>query len=180
METREALLREAEHAFASRGYGATSMDEIASKVGMTKAAIYYHFPSKRALLTELLDESLESARAALEADAPLGLRLQAYADVFHDQLEPLTAVATAQSTRRGGDLEAVQIAGNAMRRGVALIEEALSSEVGAARARLLAPIFSTLVHGVHMMAQHDPLLDRDALVAEGIRIFVRGMAEDKA
>lgn len=175
MGARADVLREAEGAFASRGYAGTSLDDIAGALGLTKAAIYHYFGSKSALLTALLDESLASAKRALKSDAALAVRLQAYADVYRDQLEPLTAVATAQSTRRGGDREATRIAVTYMQRGVALLEEAFTEVADAKRAELLAALFSTLVHGAHMMAQHHPGVTREALVEEGIRVFVRGL-----
>src|SRR5699024_4122560 len=159
---------------------AASMARIASELGLTKAAIYHYFDSKRALLTALLDESITAAEAALRRDAPLEERLQAYADAYRDHLEPLTAVATASSTRRGGDVEATRVAVAYMQRSIRLLGEALGQEVGAERARKLAPIFSTLVHGAHMMALHHPGVTREELVAEGVRVFVRGLREPVA
>lgn len=178
MGVRERILAAAEHAFAARGYAGTQLGEIAGELGLTKAAIYHYFGSKRELLTTLLDDSLAAARRALTTEAPLTARLHAYAEVYRDQLEPLTAVATAQSTRRGGDREAGRIAGSYMQRSVALLEEALRAHVGADRAALLAPLFSTIVHGAHMMAQHHPGLEREALVEEGVGVFVRGIGMD--
>jgi AcrR family transcriptional regulator len=179
MDTRTALLQEAQRAFATHGYGATSLEDIAAKLGLTKATIYHHFGSKRALLTTLLDESLAAAQQALQMPAPLETRLQAYADIYRDHLEPLTAVTTAQSTRRGRDLEAIQIAQEYMQRSVALLGGALREEVGPERAMLLASIFSTLIHGAHMMAQHHPGLHLDTLVAESVRVFVYGIREEQ-
>jgi hypothetical protein len=51
--------------------------------------------------------------------------------------------------------------------------------VGRERAGLLAPLFSTIVHGAHMMAQHHPGVQREALVAEGVRVFVRGIGDPR-
>lgn len=175
MSVRTDILAAAERAFAARGYAGTHMGEIAREVGLTKAAIYHYFGSKRELLTSLLDESLDHARRALARDEPLHRRLEAYAEVYRDQLEPLTAVATAQSTRRSGDREAGRIAADYMQRSVALLETALRAHVSERRARLLAPLFSTIVHGAYMMAQHHPDVDREALVEEGVRVFVRGI-----
>ena len=36
--------------FSSQGYEQTSLREIADRVGLTKASLYYHYPSKQALL----------------------------------------------------------------------------------------------------------------------------------
>lgn len=177
---RDDILQQAEAAFAEHGYAGTSMVRIAAELGLTKAAIYHYFGSKRELLTALLDESIVAADAALGRDAPLEERLHAYADAYRDHLEPLTVVATASSTRRGGDHDATRVAVTYMQRSIRLLDEALSQEVDPERARLLAPIFSTLVHGAHMMALHHPGVTHDELVTEGVRVFVRGLREPVA
>jgi AcrR family transcriptional regulator len=55
-QRRTQLLSVAVEVFAERGFHATSMDEVAEAAGVTKPVLYQHFPSKRALYTELLDE----------------------------------------------------------------------------------------------------------------------------
>ena len=56
-EQRRTQLRErAIEIFAERGFHATSMDDIAEAAGVTKPVLYQHFPSKRALYRELLDD----------------------------------------------------------------------------------------------------------------------------
>lgn len=42
--------------FAESGFHVTSMNEIAEAAGVTKPVLYQHFPSKRALYLELLDD----------------------------------------------------------------------------------------------------------------------------
>jgi AcrR family transcriptional regulator len=42
--------------FAGGGFHTTSMDDIAAAAGVTKPVLYQHFPSKRALFLELLDD----------------------------------------------------------------------------------------------------------------------------
>lgn len=53
---RRQLLDVALDAFASRGFHATSMDDIAESAGVTKPVLYQHFGSKRQLYLELLDD----------------------------------------------------------------------------------------------------------------------------
>ena len=59
--------------FATRGYDATSLQEIAAALDVTKAALYYHFPSKAALLHSLADPFLDGECALLAgySDGPL-------------------------------------------------------------------------------------------------------------
>jgi TetR/AcrR family transcriptional regulator len=56
---RVALLREAASAFTRKGFHAASLDDIAQKLGVTKAALYHYFPSKHALLKECFARALE-------------------------------------------------------------------------------------------------------------------------
>lgn len=53
---RRQLLDVALEAFASRGYHATSMNDIADAAGVTKPVLYQHFGSKRELYLELLED----------------------------------------------------------------------------------------------------------------------------
>ncbi len=53
---RQQILDVACTVFANRGFHATSMDDIAAAAGVTKPVLYQHFPSKRRLFIELLDD----------------------------------------------------------------------------------------------------------------------------
>lgn len=53
--TRERILEAALELFTERGYDKTSVREVAERVGITKAALYYHFPSKGSLLSSLVE-----------------------------------------------------------------------------------------------------------------------------
>lgn len=53
---RRQLLDVAQEAFADRGFHGTSMDDIADAAGVTKPVLYQHFPSKRDLYLELLED----------------------------------------------------------------------------------------------------------------------------
>ena len=55
-QRRTQLLTVAVEVFGERGFHATSMDEVAEAAGVTKPVLYQHFPSKRALYRELLDD----------------------------------------------------------------------------------------------------------------------------
>jgi len=63
---REALLREAAASFNRRGFHATSLDDIARNLGVTKAALYHYFPNKHALLRECFSEAMNVAFRSLE------------------------------------------------------------------------------------------------------------------
>jgi len=56
---RETLLRIAVEVFNERGYDGTSMDDLARRLGITKAAIYYHVAGKEELLRLGIDRALD-------------------------------------------------------------------------------------------------------------------------
>lgn len=56
--TREQIRRVALEMFAERGYAGTSLREIAERLGVSKAAVYYHFPTKEDILASLLEDFL--------------------------------------------------------------------------------------------------------------------------
>lgn len=62
----ESLLDVAVAAFNERGYDATSMDELATRLGITKSAIYHHVSSKVELLRLALDRALDALFAVTE------------------------------------------------------------------------------------------------------------------
>ena len=49
-QTRQQILETAQRLFAELGYDATSLQMIADEMGLTKAAVYYHFRAKSDIL----------------------------------------------------------------------------------------------------------------------------------
>jgi AcrR family transcriptional regulator len=62
---REAVLRAAIELFIAQGYDATSISDLAGSLGVTKSAVYHHFPSKESLLGAALDEALAGLDSAV-------------------------------------------------------------------------------------------------------------------
>lgn len=71
-DTRARILRVALEEFSARGFHATSVRELAERVGVTKTAVLYHFPGKADIVTALAEPMLAALDAALAkaADAP--------------------------------------------------------------------------------------------------------------
>ncbi|HEY0258435.1 MAG TPA: helix-turn-helix domain-containing protein [Lacisediminihabitans sp.] len=55
-ETRDAIRRIALKLFTERGFEGTSIKDIADALGTTKSALYYHFPSKEAIIASLVED----------------------------------------------------------------------------------------------------------------------------
>lgn len=72
----------------ARGVEKTSLREIAERLGITKAALYYHFPSKDALLRSLIDpffaeiDGLLADTEAAGEPVPPRQFLETYFDLF--------------------------------------------------------------------------------------------------
>ena len=58
-KTKEKILEEALKLFAQSGYMGTSMNDIAAKLGVTKAALYKHYKSKQEILDSIVDKMNE-------------------------------------------------------------------------------------------------------------------------
>jgi AcrR family transcriptional regulator len=81
-DTRERILRSAAALFAKRGFHGTSTREVAEVVGIRQPSLFHHFPSKHAMLAELLDrdlgQSLERVRRYRASGAGAAGCLYAY------------------------------------------------------------------------------------------------------
>lgn len=64
--TREQIRAVAVELFAEQGYDKTSLREIAERLGVTKAAVYYHFRTKEEIVASLFDDQLAAMDAIIE------------------------------------------------------------------------------------------------------------------
>lgn len=64
--TPERIADTALGAFGTRGYEATSLDDLARDLGIRKQTILYWYPSKEALLTSVIDRTAAEVMARLE------------------------------------------------------------------------------------------------------------------
>jgi AcrR family transcriptional regulator len=65
-DTRERILEAALGLFAAQGYQRTSLRQIAERLGLSKAAVLYHFPAKDRILSALTEPMLADLEAALD------------------------------------------------------------------------------------------------------------------
>jgi AcrR family transcriptional regulator len=63
---RESILVAAVHLFAEYGYHAAPLRDIARLAGIQAASIYHHYPSKQALLVEIMETYMQRLIANLE------------------------------------------------------------------------------------------------------------------
>jgi AcrR family transcriptional regulator len=97
IRTRQAILEAAASVFDECGYEAATIGEILTKAGVTKGALYFHFPSKQALAEGVIAEQfsvlfMEPRGGKLQQLVDLGL-LTAY----HMRREPLVSASARLS-----------------------------------------------------------------------------------
>lgn len=90
-DTRAAILDIAEELVQVRGFNGFSYADISSELGLTNAALHYHFPGKAELGQALITRYAEVFAASLEeidrrATTPMG-RLRAYTELYLSVLE---------------------------------------------------------------------------------------------
>lgn len=75
--TRQLLMTTALELFENKGYAATTVDDIATAAGTTRATFYAYFPSRselmKALIDERLNEELQRSRSAERGSTAQGL-----------------------------------------------------------------------------------------------------------
>lgn len=80
---KEEILDVATRLFAERGYEGTSMNDVAERVGMRKASLFYHFATKDSLYEAVLDRLVASMQSQLEA-------IYANSGTFAERLDEVT------------------------------------------------------------------------------------------
>jgi AcrR family transcriptional regulator len=139
--------------FNEQGYDATSVADVAQRLGLTKSALYHHFPSKDALLEVALDEALGGLEAAIDAastlDAPAVDRLRhvirAATDVLLAHLPSVTLLLRVRGN------SAVEVAALERRR---RFDQRVTAMVAAAQAEgdirgdVDAPVVARLLFGM--------------------------------
>ena len=94
---RDQILKSALRHFETKGYSGTSLRDIADELGLTKAALYYHFPSKKGLIDALVapaNEQMQNVRTIKDVDrnSPSDLRetMRLYLRVYVDHRRVMT------------------------------------------------------------------------------------------
>lgn len=94
--TKERILEEALKLFSQSGYMGTSMNDIAAKLGVTKAALYKHYTSKQEILDSIVEKMNQmDAERIKKYDMPEGKMeevIAEYKDTAFDKIKQFTKV----------------------------------------------------------------------------------------
>ncbi len=69
--TRQQILETAQRLFTEHGYDATSLQMIADEMGLTKAAVYYHFRAKTDILRAAMQPGIQRLKSLLDETAAI-------------------------------------------------------------------------------------------------------------
>lgn len=99
-QRKDALLEEAIRLFNKRGYANVSLEDVAKNLNISKAAVYYYFPSKQEILYECYWKSFDIWSEALAEAIKKGktpreqieIYLKRYLETGLDELQPIMTV----------------------------------------------------------------------------------------
>lgn len=127
MRSRNLLLKAAAEVFDERGFDSASTTEILERSGLTRGALYHHFPSKEAIAVALLTthrDALEVPEQSTKVQAVIDLT---FAFAFQLQRDPMlracVRLAVEQSSLRGLAVTPYQQASKAIRELLAQAKE---------------------------------------------------------
>jgi AcrR family transcriptional regulator len=87
---RKEILRAALRAFREHGYHATTLDDIATQLGIRKTALYHYFADKEAILYACHRESLAEIERLMEHAASLGTASEQLRYVIKEHVRVMT------------------------------------------------------------------------------------------
>ncbi|MFC2659719.1 MAG: TetR/AcrR family transcriptional regulator [Actinomyces sp.] len=101
----EQILDAARHLFLTKGYEATTIEDVLTAVGIAKGTLYHHFPGKEAILDAIVlrtvDAIVPRAQAAADGPQPATTRFLA---VVGAARAPQEDIELAQQIRATGNL----------------------------------------------------------------------------
>lgn len=187
---RSQVLAVAVALFNEQGYDATSVADLAARLGLSKSALYHHFASKEELLALALDDALTGLEGALDAaesaHASAADRLRAVirgaVEVLIDHLPEVTLLLrvrgngptelAALERRRVFDTRVSVLVADAQREGW------VRADIDAALATRL--IFG-MINSVVEWYRPDGPVDREALAADILAVVLDGLlSRDRA
>lgn len=170
--------------FNEQGYDATSVADLAGRLGLSKSALYHHFDSKEQLLALALDEALSGLESVLDEPAArdgsaserLAAVLRGAVRVLVDRLPYVTLLLrvrgnsdierAALERRRSFDHRVAALVAEAQREG--LVRDDLD---GAVATRLIFGMVNSIVEWYRPGGP----VDRERLAHDVVAVVVDGM-----
>ncbi len=186
-ERRAQILDAARALFVERGYLAARVEDIARKAGLSKGAVYFYFPSKKAIFEALAEQEyartitflLQAEAAPIPASQKLMIMARQYLDYFSGLEDPprFFLLMTEMAIRDEAIRENVQAIHSRYVQGLAAII-AQGSEEGIFRpvdAESLSTLLKALIDGISGQAAAGMRPDVARLTTAGMGILLHGL-----
>jgi AcrR family transcriptional regulator len=184
---RAQIIEAATAVFASSGYGATGMAQIAEAAGVTRTVLYDHFPSKKALFLAVLEERnavfLGHVGAQITAEGSAEERMRATMDsvfAFAERHPDTWRLLFGNATHGDPDVDAAwrEVAGRRLRAVAALLGEdarAAGIQTGTARAEIMIQMLVSALSGAVSWQRMRRDATRADLVEAGMALMWTGL-----
>ena len=186
-ERREQILEEAGRLFAEQGYHGGAVGDICDALGVGKGVFYWYFPSKEAVFSELLQESLLQLRRAQHAAiatvgdpiARIEQGIRASIEFFRSNPSVLAVIRIAGRyeefsglVQRGQEIVVADVAGH--------IKEGMAAgTIRHGDPELMAHgILGAIFHFVEIYLEPGASGDRPQLADEAVMFCLRGILAD--
>lgn len=181
---REMIMEAAARLFAASSYEGVSIDDIASEIGATKGVVYHYFPSKGALLGELLLwihrlflDKVEPAYASINASPVDRFKevVRAHIDFNYQYLHMISVIyRTVDSVPAGMRRKIRKQRLDYMALFIALVKELQqSNNLVEGDAREIAVSITTLINYLPFYLKDTGIKKRESVYKLIIRLFCR-------
>jgi TetR/AcrR family transcriptional regulator, cholesterol catabolism regulator len=188
---KQRVLDAAEELFMECGFSAVTLRDVATKLGMRQASLYYHFPGgKEELYLVVTERAFLRHRAGMEAvclETPPGVQAQLQAVVDWFESQPAVNVmgmmyADLPALSAEGGKRMAQNAYNALFHPLRTIfvEAQKKEEILEYSPDLLAGFFLAMLDGITFSETQQSYMDRKAMGRAMIQILLNGLRPRKA
>jgi AcrR family transcriptional regulator len=167
---RELIEGAAARLFAERGYGGTTLDEIASAAHVTKPMVYRHFESKKALYLALLERHRDDMPRFFQ---PEDMRSVLEGWFAYVEERPHGWKMLFRDTTGDAEIQAYRLEVQATARGIiaAMIEARADPPLPREEVEPLAELLRTGLAGLALWWIENPGVERSVLVAVAGRVL---------
>ena len=190
-QTREHLLAAAAEVFALRGYHEATLEEIATRAGFTKGAVYSNFSGKEDLfltLTEVhVDEMLSQVRSMMDSsEVPAADRLEEFARLAAENFEHERSsnalffefwLYASRHPKARERLAAIDRAQSAAIESMVMDEQKRRGERAVRQSDVLAKLVVALFHGIGVVGMIDPDAVDATFFEAAVQMVNRSMSE---
>lgn len=179
------ILNAARECFLEEGYFATKMDTIASRSGLSKGGIYFHFESKRDIFLALVQEEYQMSMSFIDnvvgQDSDITAMLlelaEHFVQLFASTDRPRFMVIMGEMALRDPEVAKLlrQLQLNYFKRIAELIERGVAAgQVRECDAYSVAIVLKSLLDGVQANFALGIEMDLDATIAAAMEILIHG------